>query len=139
MFSQIIHRLGCKLYQKKNLVKAPVLLIRLLLSGILCVAIATLISIFGTKKVLSVNCAHLINTYSNELPSITLSQIDHAVFSHQGNLQQILSSLSDSTQNQLIHARQLSTIKSFIAVILMCFTMTNIGLIRIFFFEKSKT
>lgn len=102
-------------------------------SGILCVAIGTLISILLGREKFYQSIA------PTELPSITLSQIDRAVFGHQGNLQQILSSLSDSTQNQLIHAIQLSTVKSFTAVMLMCFTMTIIGLIGICFFARSKT
>ncbi len=102
-------------------------------SGILCVAIGTLISILLGREKFYQSIA------PTELPSITLSQIDRAVFGHQGNLQQILSSLSDSTQNQLIHTIQLPTVKSFTAVMLMCFTMTIIGLIGICFFARSKT
>ncbi len=69
-------------------------------SGILCVAIGTLISILLGREKFYQSIA------PTELPSITLSQIDRAVFGHQGNLQQILSSLSDSTQNQLIHTNR---------------------------------
>jgi len=101
-------------------------------SGVICVSIGTLISIYSGRIALQTS----LNT--DQLPQSLMEKIDKVVIGHKGSLDALLAKFSLTTKSVIIEAAQRSISHSFSVVMLMCMTAALLGAITLFFIVGKK-
>lgn len=102
-------------------------------SGVLCVAIGTLLSIYAGRVAIKMSLA------TGKLPQNLVERIDRVMIGHKGSLQALINYANPNLKQIIIQTAQESIIKSFSVVMLMCMVVAILGAIGIFFVVKEKS
>ncbi|WP_423063804.1 MFS transporter [Candidiatus Paracoxiella cheracis] len=101
-------------------------------SGVLCVAIGTLFSIYGGRNALQGSLT------THKLSPSLIDKIDKVIVGHQGSLQALIAEAGSTTKTTIIHTAQKAIVHSFSTVMLMCMVVALLGAVAIFFIVTKK-